>query len=260
MHRASPYRTQPSSAEPEARARPAARARFRPTGGVLAASFAAHAALLGALALAQTPLNATVPLDPDEPPSDDQDLYVHAEESRPTFPSRWLPDWFDGIGPLIPEPAARDDHDLPYSQAFECRTRPRDGWARIELSDLTFDDRDSASRLVGAAARECADYAARDGWRGRGRVFVRVDRHEDGAAIATTTPLDNDARHDALLCCLGQAQSPLVSLLHPGGAVRFVLVFGADPAQPHIGLERTAASRRGGGPEALATLQGAFTE
>jgi hypothetical protein len=219
-----------------------------------------HAALLGALALVQTPLNATVPLDPDEQPGDDQDLYVHAEENRPAFPSPWLQTWFDGIGPLIPEPAARDDQDLPYSKAFECHAGAQDGWARIDLSDLAGSDHDSASRRVGAAARECADYAARNGWRGRGRVFMRVDRHEDGAAIATTTPLGDDARHDALLCCLRQAQAPVVSMLRPGGAVRFVLVFGADPAQPQLRIEHTAASRRGGGPEALAIVQRAFTE
>ena len=63
-----------------------------------------------------------------------------------------------------------------------------------------------------------------------------------------------------MLCCLRQAQAPVVSMLRPGGAVRFVLVFSADPAQRHINVERTTASRRGGGPEALALVQSAFTE
>lgn len=258
VHRASPYRIQPSSAEPEACARPAARARVSPSRAPWAASFAAHTAVLGALALAQTPLNATVPLDPNEPPSDDRELYVHAEESRPAFPSSWADTWFDGIGPLVPEPPPCDDPDLPMSEALECLSGAQEGWARIDVHDLAMSDHESASRRVGAAALWCADYAAREGWRGRGRVFVRVDRREDGAAIATTTPLGDDARHDALLCCLRQAQTPVASMLRPGGAVRFVLVFGADPGQRHLSVEHTVASRRHGGPEARALVQSTF--
>lgn len=220
-----------------------------------------HAAVLGALSLAQTPLNATVPPDPEEPSSDGEGLDVRVEESRPAFPLLQRDQiWFDGIGPFVPGIPWQTDEDLPTSDAFECLAGAHDGWERIELSNLAFPDRDSASRLFGDAALACASNAAQTGWRGRGRVFVRVNRREDGEAIATTAPLGDDARHDGLLCCLRQAQAPVVSMLRPGGAVRFVLVFSADPAQRHIDLEHTAASLRGGGREALAIVQSAFTE
>jgi hypothetical protein len=220
-----------------------------------------HAAVLGALSLAQTPLNATVPPDAEERSSEGEWLAVPVEESRSAFPLLQRDHiWFDGIGPFAPDMPLHTEEDRPTSDAFGCLAGAHDGWERIELSNLALPDRDSASRLFRDAAFECAGNAAQTGWRGRGRVFVRVSRGEDGEAIATTAPLDDDARHDGLLCCLRQAQAPVVSRLRAGGAVRFVLVFGADPARRYIELEHTAASPRGGGREALAIVQRAFSE
>jgi hypothetical protein len=261
--RASPYRIQqPPPAAPEAVSRPTTRGRFSLSRGAWAASFAAHAAVAFAVALAQTPLNPTEPSTFEEPPSTEEGFSAPVDQSRPAFPfAIWPEVWFDGIGPHVPSPPdPRDDRDLPYSDAVGCPAGAPDGWARIDLSELAFPDHDAASRLVGDAARRCADQAAQAGWAGRGRVFVRVDRHDDGAAIATTTPLGDDARNDTLLCCLRQAQAPVVSMLRPGGAVRFVLVFSMDPAQGHVRVEHTASSRQGNGPEALVALQGAFLD
>ena len=219
-----------------------------------------HTAVLGALALTQTPLNATVPLD-FEPPSVDEGLHVHVEETRPDFPrADQEPTWFDGIAPLVRAPPWLEDQKMPPSEVIECVTGPHEGWAPLWRSEAPVPERDVTLRRIRWAAGECANQAAQTGWRGRGRVFVRVNRRDDGAAIATTTALGEEPRDEALLCCLRQAQTPVVAMLRPGGAVRYVLVFSPDPAQTHITLEHTAASRRGGGAEAMAMVQSAFTE
>ena len=98
---------------------------------------------------------------------------------------------------------------------------------------------------------------------GRGSAWLRMTADAAWDARGRPVPIAvrvDGARDATLLCCLRQAQAPVVSMLRPGGAVRFVLVFSADPAQRHINVERTAASRRGGGPEALALVQSAFSE
>ncbi len=223
------------------------------------ASFAVHAAVLAALSLMPIPLNAT-PLDAEEPSSGDP-LFVHAEETRPAFPRRdqnWS--WFDAIGPFVLEPPEREEQDLPPSDTPECAAGPHDGWTQFDPREFGIDDRYSASHLIASAVNECASQAAQGGWPGRGRVFVRVNRRDDGAASATTTALGPDAHSDALLCCLRQAQAPVASLLGPGAAARFVLVFSTDPVHRHIRVEHPAASRRGGGARALAAVQSAFTE
>jgi hypothetical protein len=220
-----------------------------------------HAAVLGAIALTQMPLNPTFPLDPEDPVSDGAEPDRDADDRPPSFPLPHRDEpWFDAIGPVTLTGHSPYDEDRPESDAIACLDEPRGGWGPIEPSDFPLRDGEQAARLTVSAAGACASHAARGGWRGHGRVFVRVVRRDDGRAIATTTPLDDDARDEALLCCLRQAQAPVVSMLRPGGAVRFVLTFDVDPAQRHVSVAHTAASRRGGGAAALAMVQGAFTE
>lgn len=254
---ASPYRIPPPSPAPETGVRPARRARFTFSPGPWAASFAAHAALLGAVALTRIPLNPTLPVDPLESASDGDEPPAQPESRPPSFPLPHESSSFDMIGPLVPVP---DDEDYTTSEGAECSAEPGGGWAYIAPTYFVPDDGEHATRLEARAAAVCATHAEQRGWSGRGRVFVRVDRRADGPAIATTTALDDETRDEALLCCLRQAQAPLVSVLEPGGTVRFVLNFTVDPAQRHITLAHTVASRRGGGPAALALVQSAFAE
>jgi hypothetical protein len=86
-----------------------------------------------------------------------------------------------------------------------------------------------------------------------------------GISLMTTSPTCNGgvAARDSIVvpsrkrgdCAPDRRSRPL----QPGGAVRFVLAFGA-PERPRLSLEHTASSRGDGGPEALARLQSAFRE
>ncbi len=260
MHLVSPYRSAPASPEPPARRGPsAARPRLTTSRGAFAISLLVHVAAFIVALRAPTTLHRDLPLD-DEPQSTQPGLYVHME-SRPAFP---LPPWvqacFGRTELPAPSDCMRPEYDLPESEPFGYLENTESGWARVEISDLTFSDLDSASLSVGAAMRDCFEHASYLGWSGTGRVFVRAERLTDGAAIATTAALDGATHSDAILCCLRQAQAPVVSMLQPGGAVRFVIAFGVEPGRPHLSITRAAASRRGGGPEALAAAQRAFSD
>lgn len=252
----------PAPAEAPAVARPAPRARFPILArGAWVASLAVHAAVLGALWLAPVPLHAMAPLPSDEPERVGFVAYLHAEESHPAFPlPQWVQACFDRTELPTPDCCLRGDYDLPESEPFGYLEGAKDGWAPIELTIPPSNNPDIDAQLVGSSVRDCAMYASMAGsFRGRASVFIRVTRREDGTAVATTTALDDAARHDALLCCLRQAQAPLAALIRPGGAVRFVLVLDAQQ-RPYPSVERAASSRGDGGPEALAIVRAAFSE
>jgi hypothetical protein len=258
VRRASPYRIMPPSSErePEPRACRASRARLTPSRGALAASLAAHAAVLGALALAAVP-PADVP--PEKPQGDGQGRYVHVETHHSAFPlSPWVRACFDRN-----ELRDEDEYLLPESarpqyEPFDYRGGAPDGWARLDAPYFGRYSQDGAMMVY--TAGDCAQHASQAGWSGSGSVFVRVERREDGAAIAMAIPRSEDARHDALLCCLRQAQEPLAWMLRPGGAVRFVLVFDHDPERAYMTIESAATSRGSGGPAALAALRRGFSD
>jgi hypothetical protein len=260
VHLVSPYRSAPASPEPPVRRGPsAARPRLTTSRGAFAISLLVHVAAFIVALRAPTTLHRDLPPDQD-PPGPQLGLYLHAE-SRPAFP---LPPWVQACFGRTELPAPvdcmRPEYDLPESEPFGYLEDAEKGWARVEISDLTFPDLDSASLSVGEATRDCFEHASYLGWSGAGRVFVRAERRADGTAIATTAALDGAPRGDAILCCLRQAQAPLVSILGPGGAVRFVIAVGVEPGRPYLSITRAATSRRGGGPEALAALQRAFSD
>lgn len=254
----SPYRIMPSSSEPAAEVRSgrASHAWLTRSRAVWAASLAAHAVALAALAHAAVPL---ADLPPDEPERESRGLYVHAELQNSTFPfSPWVRACFD-------RNELRETHELSLPEnsrpQYEPLTRcegEQDGWARLDAP--YYEGEALEEDLMASNASECFHYASMYGWGAGGRVFVRAERREDGSAIATAIPRSADARHEELLCCLRQAQGPLVSRLRPGGAVRFVLVFDSDRLEPpFMHIESTASSRGAGGPAALAALQRGFS-
>lgn len=252
----------PSPAEAPAVARPAPRARFPAISrGAWVASLAVHAGVLGALWLAPVPLHAMAPLPSDEPERPAFGAYIHVEESHPAFPlPQWVQACFDRTELPTPDCCLRSEYDLPESESFGYLEGANDGWAPIELANAPSNTPDIDAQFLGSAVRDCAMYASMAGYlRGRTSVFVRVERRADGTAIATTAALDDAGRHDALLCCLRQAQAPLASVIRPGGAVRFVLVLD-NQQRPYPSVERAASSRGDGGPEALAMVQSAFAD
>lgn len=252
--RLSPYRV-PPAVLPEASAPRASRARFRPFRGAWVASVAAHVAVLGAITFAPVPDSPVVAADPEPQESYPYDVFMHMERWSAWPPPPWIQACFERTELVSPSYPFMSEYDLPVTESYGYLRGATDGWARLDVSHYDPPPVDHAAREAAGAVSDCINRAAQAGWSGRGRVFLRLERRGDGGAIATTTPLDADTDHDALLCCLRQAQESLAATLRPGGAYRFVLTFSAAPDPPFVRIDKASASRHSGGAAALRALQ-----
>ena len=178
-----------------------------------------HASLLAASALGR-PTAA--------PPASEKSQFgtgafvVHPEFTWPQFGCAWPP-----------PPAIAACFDVDTLRRGPYTLEPFTGYGEAARSDVSWapvpsplpqhDDREAASAIFHDELSECAQAAATDGFRGEGRVFVRVTRDETGAALTQVLPLDEEANHAGLLCCLRMSQSNLAAEMRPGTTVRYVL-------------------------------------
>ncbi len=229
--RGSPYRSPASldAALPSRLPRPASFRvrRLRPGLGALAlvGSFLAHGAVLAASAMSVSdPPAAELP--PPRPRFHSGAFFVHAEVNPHmcTFPpSEALAACFDRSAldarPVFTSPTEAYGYDAHSSVTWS--------WVRYPFMNLGADS-EMASALLDEGLRECAETAREAGWSGKGRVFVRVAYQPAGGVIAQVLPLDSEADHAGLLCCLRQSQSPLASAMRPGTTVRYTLTDGPE--------------------------------
>ena len=231
VFRRSPYRSPATleAAPPSRLPRPLSfRARrLRPGLGAVAVvgSFLAHGAVLAASAMSVSdPPAAELP--PPRPRFPGGAFFVHAELNSHmcTFPpSEALAACFDRSAldarPVFTSPTEAYGHDAHSSVTWS--------WVRYPFMNLGANN-EMASALLDEGLRECAETAREAGWSGKGRVFVRVAYQPAGGVIAQVLPLDSEADHAGLLCCLRRSQSPLASAMRPGTTVRYTLTDGPE--------------------------------
>lgn len=227
----SPYRS-PAAVDPAIPSdlpRPVSfRARsFRPgrRAFVLLGSLLAHAALLGVSALSAAGGAAAHSQTAPRPRFHSGAFLVHAEsvpvgcDSRP---SEALTACFD-----------RSTLDARYlftspSEAYGYDARSPVSWERVPFPFMVLGTDDRSEREIAESMLEddlgqCANTAREAGWSGKGRVFVRVGHEKDGGAVAQVLPLDSEADHPGLLCCVRKSQLALASAMRPGTTVRYTL-------------------------------------
>ena len=96
-------------------------------------------------------------------------------------------------------------------------------WAFVLFSYPETEPRDFALAAHYSDVHECAEIAGHAGWGGGGRVFVRVTKDKEGVALTQVLPLDEEANHAGLLCCLRQSQGHVAGAMRPGTTIRYVL-------------------------------------
>ncbi|MFO0589281.1 MAG: hypothetical protein U0441_17215 [Polyangiaceae bacterium] len=153
---------------------------------------------------------------------------VHAEFTTPQFGCAWPPPpaLAECFGPST---LRMGPYTLEPFTAYGEGARSERTWESVPFPFPEHDERDMAEALFHDELNECARSAERDGWQGGGRVFVRVARGEDGAAMTQVLPLDEEANHAGLLCCLRRSQSHLAPEIRPGSTTRYV--FTAPPGE-----------------------------
>lgn len=185
----------------------------------LLGSLLAHGVLLAASA-SIAPAPAAVSPAPHPRPRFPSGAFFVQAESHPhmcTFPpSEALAACFDR--------AALDARYLFTSPAeaygYDAASQVTWRWVRYPFMNVR-DAPDMAGSLLYEGLRECAETAKQAGWSGKGRVFVRVAYQPAGGVLAHVLPLDSEADHPGLLCCLRQSQVPLASAMRPGTTVRY---------------------------------------
>lgn len=218
----SPYRVlaEPSADSPSPRNNPFRPRLFRPTAQGLAilASLVVHAVVLTASALSASP---------EPPPPDDTEatrfhsgaFVLHAEDF-PFFcnwpPPSHLTGCFD---------RATLQKASYYTSRFEAYGADADGptTAQFPYPLINYGDPEMASYELDQSLNECARTARVEGWKGEGRVFVRVTNRKAEGAVAQAFPMDPEANHPGLLCCIRSSQLPLASTMKPDTTVRYTL-------------------------------------
>ena len=245
-----PYRHAPSAPKPSSPAGTRARIRFPRLSATLACalSLLAHVGVLWGTAVAPHP----------SPPGNQGTQRDSSGDPWPYFihPAPWCYARTCMVSALPIHLAACFHEDLLASEGWcsyglepETSPFPADapgGWVRVAAQRIPGDsDREEPdASLVEEAMHDCMNIAAATSWKKGGRVFIRMDRVDDSTAIVRAEPLDEDARHEGLLCCLRQAQTGAARRLGDGEALRFVLHFhdGEMSVEEKVVTSKRAAS------------------
>lgn len=227
----SPYRS-PGPLDPTlvSRLPPPAPLRARPLrpglrGLTLLGSLLAHAAILATSALS-APTSANATSAPPRPHHAGGAFFVHAElyPGGCGFPPpESVTACFDRS--VLDERVRFTSPAMAYGYAAD----PHVTWERIPFPLLSLPDGgDGAEWMLEEGLRECADTAKQAGWTGKGRVFVRVTYEAGGGALTQVLPLDSEADHPGLLCCLRKSQLPVASVMREGTTVRYTFTDGPE--------------------------------
>jgi hypothetical protein len=190
----------------------------------VAGSLLAHAALLAASAGSSHALAGSAP--PREHHGSGA-FFVHADLYQPGCFS-WAPS--NAVASCFDQTTLHDQgFATSHLRAYGYEVDPHRSWERFPQPEGGApEDQAITDEMLHSELRECTAVAARAGWSGEGRVFVRVTRETADTALVQALPLDGEANDPGLLCCLRNAQDALLRSMTPGQTERYVLSGGPD--------------------------------
>lgn len=222
MAAASPYRVAAETAAAPSRPpqNPFRPRLFRPTAHGLAilSSLLVHAVVLTASALSAS--GAPPPEETEAARFHSGAFLLHAEDF-PVF-CNWPPP-SPLIGCFDRATLLQASYFAPAFGAYGTEATSPTTSTPIPYPFLNYDDPELAGYELEGSLNDCARTARLAGWKGEGRVFVRVTHRRGEGAIAQALPLDEASNHPGLLCCVRNSQLPLASTMKPGTTIKYTL-------------------------------------